>query len=120
MGSEALFVYDLSEGLDISLLLIVATLGNTLGSVINYWFGLKGEEFLIEKKIIKYQKIDSAKLYFDKYGGYSLLLAWVPIIGDPIVMIAGILRYNFFNFLILVTISKASRYIFIAYFMEVA
>ena len=53
MGSEALFVYDLSEGLDISLLLIVATLGNTLGSVINYWFGLKGEEFLIEKKIIK-------------------------------------------------------------------
>ena len=113
LGSEALLLYDLTLNLNIYLLFIFATLGNTLGSVINYWFGLKGEEYLVEKKVLNEQKILKAKIYFDKYGGYSLLLSWVPIIGDPITFIAGIVKYNFKKFVLLVLIAKGGRYLFL-------
>ncbi len=113
LGSEALLIYDLSINLNVYLLLLFATFGNTLGSILNYWFGLKGEQYLIRKKILKEQKIQKAKDFFDKYGGYSLLLAWVPIIGDPITFVAGILKYNFKIFVFLVFLSKAGRYLFL-------
>jgi len=113
LGSEALLLYDLSINLNIYLLLIVATVGNTLGSVFNYWLGLKGEKYLTDKKIINENKINKAKVTFDKYGGYSLLLSWMPIIGDPITFMAGILNYNKIKFIILVFIAKVGRYIFL-------
>ena len=113
LGSEALLLYNLSLNLNIYILLFVATLGNSLGSILNYWIGLKGEEYLVEKKILHEQKILKAKEYFDKYGGYSLLLSWLPIIGDPITFVAGILKYNFKKFVILVFIAKFSRYLFL-------
>ena len=53
LGSEALLIYDIKEGYNIYLLLIFATLGNSLGSIVNYYLGLKGEEYLIEKNLIK-------------------------------------------------------------------
>ena len=68
LGSEALLIYDIKEGYDVSLLLIFATLGNSLGSIINYYMGLKGEEYLIEKKLLKEKHIIFGKKYFDKYG----------------------------------------------------
>ncbi len=52
LGSEALLIYDIKQGYNIYLLLFFATLGNSLGSVINYFFGLKGEEFLINKNLL--------------------------------------------------------------------
>ena len=113
-GSEALLIYDIKEGYNIYLLLLVATLGNSLGSLINYFIGLKGEEFLVEKKYLKEEKILKTKRYFDKYGAFCILFSWLPIIGDPITFIAGILKYNLRNFIILVVIAKFSRYLFIA------
>lgn len=113
LGSEALLIYDINQGLNIYLLLFFATFGNVLGSVINYYFGLKGEEYLEKKRYLKKEKMFKYKELFSRYGGYSLLLAWVPIIGDPITFIAGILKYDFKKFLILVTISKFSRYLFL-------
>jgi len=113
MGSEAVLLYDLSINLNIYFLLFFATLGNTLGSVVNYWLGFKGEEYLVEKKVLKEKKILKAKQYFDKYGGYSLLLSWVPIIGDPITFIAGIVKYDFKKFVLLVLVAKGGRYLFI-------
>ncbi len=113
LGSEALLLYNLSLNLNIYILLFVATIGNSLGSVFNYWIGFKGEEYLVEKKILNKQKILKAKKYFDKYGGYSLLLSWVPIIGDPITFVAGILKYDFKKFVILVFIAKFGRYLFL-------
>jgi membrane protein YqaA with SNARE-associated domain len=50
------------------------------------------------------------KYYFDRYGGYSLLLSWMPLIGDPITFMAGVLNYNFKYFLVLVLIAKLGRY----------
>ncbi|CAM3485295.1 YqaA family protein [Arcobacter aquimarinus] len=113
-GSEALLIYNISEGYDIYLLLFFATLGNSLGSILNYYLGLKGEEYLIEKKLLKEKYINISKKYFDKYGFLSILFAWVPIIGDPITFVAGVLKYDFKKFVILIIISKFSRYLFIA------
>lgn len=95
------------------MLLASATLGNTLGSTLNYYFGLKGEEFLIEKKMLKEEKIEKFNIFFNKYGGYSLWLSWVPIIGDPITFMAGISKYDFKKFLLIVLMAKMGRYLFI-------
>ena len=115
MGSEALLIYDIKEGYNLYLLLLFATLGNVLGSLINYILGLKGEEFLEKKNYLKKEKIDKYKNFFDKYGGFALLLSWAPIIGDPITFIAGILKYDVKKFLIIVTIAKFGRYAFLAW-----
>ena len=114
LGSEALLIYNIKEGFNIYALLFFATFGNVLGSILNYYLGLKGEEYLVDKKLVKQKYIDSSKRYFDRFGAFSLLFAWLPIIGDPITFIAGVLRYDFRTFLVLVVISKFSRYLFIA------
>jgi membrane protein YqaA with SNARE-associated domain len=112
-GSEALFIYDIKNGYNIYLLLFFATFGNTLGSVVNYFLGYKGEEFLEKKSLVKSKYITKSKNYFQKYGFLTLFLSWMPIIGDPITFIAGVLKYNFKKFLLIVTIAKFSRYFFI-------
>jgi membrane protein YqaA with SNARE-associated domain len=110
-GSEALLVLYLENGYNLYLLLFFATIGNTLGSIINYFLGLKGEEYLINKKILKEKRIIKTKKYFDKYGSFCLLFSWLPIIGDPITLIAGVLKYNFKKFIIFVFIAKFLRYL---------
>ncbi len=115
LGSEALLIYYITQGHNIYLLLFFATFGNSLGSVINYFLGLKGEEYLINKKLLNEKYISKTKTYFDKYGFWSILFSWLPIIGDPITFVAGILKYDFRKFLILVIIAKFSRYLFIAF-----
>ncbi|MGB6328818.1 MAG: YqaA family protein [Halarcobacter sp.] len=114
LGSEALFIYDINQGYNLCFLIFFATFGNVLGSVINYFLGLKGEEYLIEKKYLKEEKIEKYKAFFDKYGAFTLLLSWAPIIGDPLTFIAGILKYDWKKFLLLVTIAKFGRYLFLA------
>lgn len=113
MGSEALLVYDILEGYNLVLLLFFATLGNTLGSCVNYYFGIKGEEYLERKKILTSQKMDKYKNFFDKYGAWTLLLSWMPIIGDPITFIAGVLKYSFKKFVMIVLLAKFLRYLFL-------
>ncbi len=114
LGSEALFIYDINEGYNIYLLLFFATIGNSLGSIFNYFLGLKGEEYLIRKKLLSEKMILKLKNYFDKYGFYCLLFSWLPIIGDPLTFVAGILKYDLKKFVIIVTIAKFLRYLFIA------
>ncbi|MDX9960884.1 MAG: YqaA family protein [Aliarcobacter sp.] len=114
LGSEALFIYDINEGYNIYLLLFFATIGNSLGSIFNYFLGLKGEEYLIRKKLLSEKMILKSKNYFDKYGFYCLLFSWLPIIGDPLTFVAGILKYDLKKFVIIVTIAKFLRYLFIA------
>ena len=113
LGSEALLIYDITQGYNIYLLLFFATFGNSLGSIVNYFLGLKGEEYLINKKLLNEKYIIKAKTYFDKYGAWSILFSWLPIIGDPITFVAGILKYDFKKFLILVIVAKFSRYLFL-------
>ncbi len=118
LGSEALFIYDIKEGYNLYLLLLFATAGNSLGSVINYYMGLKGEEYLISKKILKERQIDFYKSYFDKYGSVLILFSWLPIVGDTITFIAGILKFDLKKFLVLVIIAKFSRYLFLVWIIS--
>lgn len=113
-GSEALLIYDIKEGYNIYYLLFFATLGNALGSIFNYFLGLKGEEYLIKKNLIKEKSILKTKKYFDKYGSICILFSWVPVIGDPITFIAGVLKYDLKKFIFLVFIAKFLRYVFVA------
>ena len=96
------------------LLLLFASAGNILGSVFNWICGYYAAFFLQKKwfPINQYQ-IDKATNFFLKYGKWSLLLAWVPFIGDPLTLVAGTLRYNFLSFLLLVSIGKIGRYLMV-------
>lgn len=96
-------------------LVLAASVGNVLGSLVNYAIG----RYLIKYKgkkwfPIKETSIEKASKFYQKYGVWSLLLAWMPIIGDPLTLIAGIFRTNIYLFLILVTIGKAGRYVLLA------
>ena len=110
LGSEALLLYDISQGYSLLLLWTVATLGNTLGSMVNYWLGLKGEAYLERRGHLSVEKMEKYRSFFAKYGGWTLLLSWVPIIGDPLTFIAGVLRYNFKYFTLIVAMAKGLRY----------
>ena len=66
----------------------------------------------------KDKQIENSSKWFSKTGKWSLLFAWVPIIGDPLTLVAGLLRVKFIEFIILVTIGKVSRYIVIFYFLN--
>ena len=102
---------------NILLLLISASLGNVLGSVFNWICGYYATYFIQKKWFpINQKQIDKASFYFSKYGKWSLLLGWVPFIGDPITFVAGTLRYSFLPFLLLVSIGKIGRYI-VVYFL---
>lgn len=114
-GSEALLIYDIKEGYNIYFLVGFATLGNSLGSILNYFLGLKGEAFLIKKNLLKEKSILKSKKYFDKYGWFCILFSWVPIIGDPLTFIAGVLKFNLKLFVLLVVVAKFSRYLFITF-----
>lgn len=113
-GSEALLIYDIKEGYNVYFLILFATLGNTLGSILNYFLGLKGENFLVKNNFLKEKLLLKSKNYFYKYGWFCILFSWLPIIGDPITFIAGVLKFNLKLFILLVLIAKFSRYFFIA------
>ena len=98
------------------LLLIVASLGNVLGSVVNWVLGFYSRNLSKRKWFpFKDEQIKKYSKWFNKFGRSSLLFAWVPFIGDPLTLAAGLFRVKFIEFLILVTIGKFSRYFFIYY-----
>ena len=106
----------LTDSFDKYLLLVVASFGNIFGSSVNWYLGKKILIFKDKKWFpVNEKQIAKSEMYFKKYGIWSLLLSWVPVIGDPLTVIAGILRINFFTFLLLVSISKTSRYIFLIF-----
>jgi len=117
-GSEALYIYDINFGHNFFLLWLFASIGNTLGSMVNYWLGFKGEVYLEKRGYLSKKKIRSAKSFFDKYGGFTLLLSWVPIVGDPLTFIAGVLNYSFKWFVVIVFIAKATRYAAIGFLVQ--
>ena len=100
---------------DPALLLIVATVGNVLGSMINWMLGRAIEHYKHKRWFpFKESQLERAVAWYHRYGRWSLLLSWVPIIGDPITVVAGILREKLLVFLLLVTVAKATRYVVIA------
>jgi len=114
-GSEMYFATLLSlNKYNNLLLLIAASIGNVLGSVFNWVCGYYVNYFIKKSWFpIKKDKIVKGTEIFNKYGKWSLLLSWVPFIGDPITFVAGTLRFSLVPFLILVSIGKVGRYLII-------
>ena len=97
-------------------LVIVATVGNCLGSLVNWilgrffahyrdrrWFPVNEDEFA------------RAEAWYQRWGVWSLLLSWMPLIGDPITLIAGVMRTPFLPFILIVVVAKGARYAFVAW-----
>jgi membrane protein YqaA with SNARE-associated domain len=96
------------------LLISIASAGNILGSIFNWLLGFYLLKHANKKWFpFKQNHINDASKRFSKYGLWSLLFAWVPVIGDPLTFIAGILRVNLLVFLTLVSIGKICRYLFV-------
>jgi membrane protein YqaA with SNARE-associated domain len=113
LQSEAVLVGLLLHEPDAWLLLLaIATAGNVLGSVVNWLLG-RGIEHLRDKRWFPFSQaqLDKAQQRYQRYGQWSLLLSWMPVIGDPLTLIAGIMREPFWRFMLLVTVAKAGRYL---------
>ena len=112
LSSEAVLYFSIQQSGDWWIPVLIASLGNILGSVINYWLGYKGSNFLLKKLLrMDTNSIRKATNRFQRYGVYSLLFAWVPVIGDPLTVAAGLFKTRFILFLLLVSIGKSSRYL---------
>ncbi len=95
-----------------AILLAVATFGNVLGSLVNWFLGRFIDRFSNKTWFpVSPEQLARAAKSYQRFGRFSLLLAWMPIIGDPITLIAGVLREPLWSFLILVTIAKFGRYL---------
>lgn len=111
MQSEAALVGLLLSGYSPWLLLVVASIGNVLGSVINWLLGHGIERFRDRRWFPASQTaLDRAQGWYQRYGKWSLLLSWAPVIGDPLTVVAGVMREPLPVFLLLVTIAKVGRY----------
>jgi membrane protein YqaA with SNARE-associated domain len=111
LSSEALLATLLYQNYTPSLLWLVATTGNSLGSCINWYLGKQCLHWQNKKWFpIKPEQLTRAQTHFQRYGTLSLLFAWLPIVGDPLTFFAGVMRVNFWLFLVLVVIGKAVRY----------
>ncbi|MEQ8860101.1 MAG: YqaA family protein [Pseudomonadales bacterium] len=109
--SEVVFAGLLAAGHEPSLLWLWATAGNTLGAVVNYLIG----RFLLrfrERRWFPFRadSLGRAQQWFQRYGVWSLLLAWAPIGGDALTFIAGMMRVRFDVFLALTAVGKGARY----------
>ena len=96
-------------------LIIVASIGNVLGSIVNWYLGRYFIKFKNKKWFPFNEKnMNNSSKCFLKYGKLSLLLSWVPFIGDGITLIAGVLKVPMYEFILLVSIAKLTRYAFVA------
>lgn len=94
------------------LLLTVATTGNVLGSLLNWALG----RFLMRHAghrwfPVSAAQLDRAALWYRRWGWPSLFFSWVPVIGDPLTLAAGVLREPLWRFLLVVTLAKGLRYV---------
>lgn len=116
MQSEAVLVGLLaSTNHSVILLLLVATVGNVLGSVINWILG----RFLLRFKDKRWfpsseSQLARAQHWYRRYGRWSLLASWLPVVGDPLTIVAGLMREPLVPFLLLVTCAKGTRYLILA------
>lgn len=97
-------------------LLLIASTGNTLGSVLNWWLG---------RNLLRWQdkrwfpcnrsRLDSAQIWFCRFGSPILLMAWLPVVGDALTLVAGVMRTSLPRFILFVALGKTARYTVLMY-----
>ena len=114
--SEAALLALLASGRgEPGLLVTVATVGNVLGSLVNWLIGRFLSAYRDRRWFpVRAATYDRAVGWYGRYGAWSLLMSWLPVIGDPLTVIAGALRVDFLRFVVLVSVGKGARYAFVA------
>ncbi|MCB1790799.1 MAG: DedA family protein [Gammaproteobacteria bacterium] len=114
-GSEALLLFRLQSAPDPLIPVLTATAGNLLGSLLTYAIGRGGNAALHARWLrIDDAALQRAERWFDRWGRPALLLAWLPVVGDPLCLLAGLLRVSILWFTLLVGVGKLLRYAAIA------
>jgi len=119
LGSEGVVILLIARNFNIFSVVLVATVGNYLGACTSYYIGLAGRTQLIGKYLhINASQMEHARVWFEKYGSWSLLLTWVPVLGDALPVVAGMMKLKFGLFSILVFAGKLLRYGALAYLVH--
>lgn len=115
MQSEIVFTaFQIRETVPLWALLLVASVGNTLGSVLNYALGWQIPRFRHKRWFpVTDAQLDKAQGWFEKWGKWSLLLSWAPL-GDALTVVAGMMRTKLVVFVLLVGFAKTARYVVLA------
>ncbi len=113
LQSESLLVALLLGGAyPVWALVLVASLGNILGSVLNWWLGLYIEHYRDKRWFpVNPERLQQAQHWYRRYGRWSLLLSWMPVIGDPLTLVAGVMRERLWLFVLIVSLAKTGRYL---------
>lgn len=110
-SSELLLLTLLQQGYSPLWLWLSATCGNTAGACVNWYLGIHIQRFQHKRWFpVSQAQLHSAQARFQRYGSWSLLFSWLPVIGDPLTLIAGLSRVRFGLFLLLVASGKGARY----------
>jgi len=115
LSSEAVLASLISaKGFDLALLIAIATAGNTLGAVVNWLLGRYCLRWRDRRWFpVGSEALDRASRWVGRYGVWTLLLSWLPVVGDPLTFAAGVLGVRFPIFLILVAVGKGARYVLV-------
>ena len=113
LQSEAALVALLLAGYPPWLLVLVASLGNISGSILNWGLGRFIERYH-ERPWFPLKGLERTQVWYRRYGRWSLLLSWMPIIGDPLTVAAGVMREKFMVFVAIVSLAKTGRYMVLA------
>lgn len=116
-ASEVGLAAVIASGYDPVISVIVATIGNSLGGVTNYFLGRFGKFLWIKKKSAHEKKKIKYSIYIEKYGSLCALISWVPIIGDPILIVLGYMKISFIPVLLYMVVGKFIRYVLVALFI---
>lgn len=110
-SSEVLLLILQQQGYHLFGLWLAATSGNMLGSCVNWYLGKELLRFQHKSWFpLKPEQLQQGQQYFQRYGIWSLLFAWLPVVGDPLTLVAGMMKIRFRIFLILVLAGKGARY----------
>ncbi len=116
IGSEWLLVILILQGLSPANVIITASIGNFLGACTTYLIGIWGSDFFIRSVLrISAEQLARSRKVYEKYGTWSLLLSWLPVVGDPLCLLAGLFGVGFGRFSLLVFVGKFARYAALAF-----
>ena len=116
LGSEVVVVLLISKGFNLPYVVLVASVGNYLGACTSYYIGMEGRMHVIEKRFkVTESHLRHAKRWVDKYGVWTLLFTWLPVVGDALPIVAGIMKIRFWEFSVFVFTGKLVRYAAVAY-----
>jgi len=111
LGSEIFVAAMAVSGYNVWFIFAIATTGNTLGSITNYYIGKLGTNFILSRYIkADSEKQQKSEQIYQKWGSPILFFAWIPIIGDPLTVVAGVFKLNLYIFIFWVVLGKAFRY----------